>query len=109
MTSSLPSVSCLGRLVCILKNYKNEERIANFLKFKLGQDPIIGGPKQVTDVETQARVAASGTVQKDVSQDGEVSLELTTIKGDKYAVEGIAKKIVTSKSSRRIRLCKNFS
>ena len=64
---------------------------------KLGQDPIIGGPKQVTDVETQP--AAVGTDQKDVSQDGEVSLELTTIKGDKYAVDGIAKKIDTSKSS----------
>ena len=70
----------------------------NFFSFKkLGQDPIIGGPKQVTDVETQ--VAASGTVQKDVSQDGEVSLELTTIKGDKYAVDGIAKKIDTSKKT----------
>jgi hypothetical protein len=31
--------------------------------------------------------------QKDVFQDGEVSLELTNSIGDKYAVDGIAKKI----------------
>jgi hypothetical protein len=37
--------------------------------------------------------------QNDVSQDGEVSLELTNIKGDKYAVDGIAKKMVTSTDS----------
>ena len=64
---------------------------------KLGQDPIIGGPKQVTDVET--KIAAQGEDQRDVSQDGEVSLELTTRKGEKYAVDGIAKKKVPSKNS----------
>jgi len=71
--------------------------IFSLLPQKIGQDPIIGGPKQVTAVETQP--ASSGTEQKDVSADGEVSLELTTIKGDKYTVDGIAKKIVPSPKS----------
>ena len=46
-----------------------------FLFLKLGQDPILGGPKQITGVETQ--VASNDADQMDVSQDGEVSLELT--------------------------------
>ena len=75
-----------------------EERIANFISFlKLGPDPIIGGPKPVTGVETQ--VASNVADQNDVTQDGEVSLELTNCIGDKYAVDGIAKKIVPSTSS----------
>ena len=73
------------------------ESLILFYFSKLGQDPIIGGPKQVTEVETQ--LESSGNDQKDVSEDGEVSLELTTIKGDKYAVDGIAKKIVPSPKS----------
>ena len=64
---------------------------------ELGQDPIIGGPKPVTEVETQ--VGSSDSNPTDVSQDGEVSLELTNRIGDKYAVDGIAKKKVTSKDS----------
>ena len=98
MTSSLSSVSCLRRLVCV-KSHKNEEGITNYffcIKKKLGQDPIIGGPKPVTAVETQ--VMPNDANHKDVSQDGEVSLELTNKKGEKYAVDGIAKKIVPPSS-----------
>ena len=66
------------------KTYENEEGISYLSKIlKLGQDPIIGGPKPVTEVETQA--AFSGANPTDVSQDGEVSLELTNRIGDKYA------------------------
>lgn len=38
-------------------------------------------------------------IQVDVSQDEEVSFELTNSEGDKYAVDGIAKKIVPSGNS----------
>lgn len=109
--------------------YQIEERIANLFFFgKLGQDPIIGGPKPVTGVETEAapnnankkdatqdgkiilvpvigrskpatqagvetEVPPNNANQTDVTQDGAVSLELTNSLGDKYAVDGIAKKI----------------
>jgi len=92
-----PIVSLVPQKTGLCKKF--EERIANSFIFllKLGQDPIIGGPKQVTGVETQ--IVAEGEDQKDVSQDGEVSLQLTNIQGDKYAVDGIAKKIVPSTNS----------
>jgi len=70
--------------------------IISLVPQKTGQDPIIGGPKPVTAVETQ--VVPHDANHKDVSQDGEVSLELTNSKGDKYAVDGIAKKIVPPSS-----------
>ena len=68
----------------------------NLIIIKLGQDPIIGGPKQVTGVETQLPIDEN---HEDVTQDGEVSLVLTNSKGDKYTVDGIAKKIVPSTNS----------
>ncbi|KAK7463479.1 hypothetical protein VKT23_006828 [Stygiomarasmius scandens] len=56
---------------------------------KIGQDPIIGGPKPVT--------GTTGTT--DISQDGEVTLNLVNKNGEKYEVAGVAKKVVQSATS----------
>ncbi|KAK7051605.1 hypothetical protein VNI00_004584 [Paramarasmius palmivorus] len=57
--------------------------ITGLVPQKIGQDPILGGPKPVTG--TQGEV--------DISQDGEVTMQVINKKGDKYEVDGFAKKI----------------
>lgn len=44
----------------------------------------------------EIQVMPNDANHRDVSQDEEVSFELTNSEGDKYAVDGIAKKIVPS-------------
>ncbi|ESK95378.1 hypothetical protein Moror_3816 [Moniliophthora roreri MCA 2997] len=56
---------------------------------KIGQDPILGGPKPVT--------GTTGTT--DITKDGEVILDLVNNSGEKYEVAGIAKKVVPSATS----------
>ncbi|KAI3611319.1 hypothetical protein WG66_002137 [Moniliophthora roreri] len=56
---------------------------------KIGQDPIIGGPKPVS--------GTTGTT--DLSKEGEVTLQLINNNDEKYEVAGIAKKVVQSATS----------
>ncbi|KDR79158.1 hypothetical protein GALMADRAFT_208622 [Galerina marginata CBS 339.88] len=63
--------------------------ITGLVPQKIGQDPIIGGPKTVS--------GTTGTT--DLSSEGEVTLRLVTSQGDKYEVAGVAKKVVDSATS----------
>ncbi|KAK7038734.1 hypothetical protein VNI00_010619 [Paramarasmius palmivorus] len=57
--------------------------ITGLVPQKIGQDPILGGPKPVTGIQGEV----------DISQDGEVTMQVINKQGEQYEVDGFAKKI----------------